>query len=375
MKISKNHKRLCAVLGLSLVCGTSMVSAATGSKMVEANYRNIVVTYNGTQKPMSIEPFTINGSTYVPLRAVGDILGVQTTWIPTTNTVAITGNTPQQSIDGAILQAYQTQIQNLNARLQAAEAELALYKNASNNNSNNGNSSSDKLPITAAALNETANYLYSNYSDGLGSSIDLDFELTQKASKLQLVMSYSTSTEDARYMNLSQNKVEDFIYDVCEEIVARHGEVAIEGGISYLRDDFEKVSFSVSAAGKYTYDFCINEDDVRDIVDDYFGNSISLGTLGKQSIDSIEAEIKGSKISFSVYLDATSSELLSSTDDTKNWNEIAKTSLVRFVLEDTFDEIESESNGDFAITGSIYTNDNREMASIDSDYDIEVYDI
>lgn len=371
MKMTKTYKRLCGVLGLSLICGTGMVSATSGSKNVLATYRDIQITYNGATKVVTdvngkvVEPFSINGTTYVPLRGVSQILGVNASWDGSTNTVALTGNTPNTapSVD---VTPYITKINDLNNQLNAAKAELNALKGSSSNGSGN------LAELTEASLNEMANDLYSDYFDALNSSIDLSFDLTQKASRLQLDITYSTSTENSKYdAYVTQTKVKTFIQDVCEEIQAKYGAIAIQGNITYDKADLQKVGFSVTSAGKYSYEFAITEDDVEDYVDDITDGYISLGNLGRKSIDSIEGTIKTTKINFDIYLDA-SSTTLSSDDKTKDWNSIASTSLVKSQLKEIVDEIEYYSYGDYTIVGTIYTSDNREIASIDSEGDVSV---
>lgn len=371
MKMTKTYKRLCGVLGLSLICGTGMVSATSGSKNVLATYRDIQITYNGATKVVTdvngkvVEPFSINGTTYVPLRGVSQILGVNASWDGSTNTVALTGNAPNTapSVD---VTPYITKINDLNNQLNAAKAELNALKGSSSNGSGN------LAELTEASLNEMANDLYSDYFDALNSSIDLSFDLTQKASRLQLDITYSTSTENSKYdAYVTQTKVKTFIQDVCEEIQAKYGAIAIQGNITYDKADLQKVGFSVTSAGKYSYEFAITEDDVEDYVDDITDGYISLGNLGRKSIDSIEGTIKTTKINFDIYLDA-SSTTLSSDDKTKDWNSIASTSLVKSQLKEIVDEIEYYSYGDYTIVGTIYTSDNREIASIDSEGDVSV---
>lgn len=371
MKMTKTYKRLCGVLGLSLICGTGMVSATSGSKNVLATYRDIQITYNGATKVVTdvngkvVEPFSINGTTYVPLRGVSQILGVNASWDGSTNTVALTGNAPNTapSVD---VTPYITKINDLNNQLNAAKAELNALKGSSSNGSGN------LAELTEASLNEMANDLYSDYFDALNSSIDLSFDLTQKASRLQLDITYSTSTENSKYdAYVTQTKVKTFIQDVCEEIQAKYGAIAIQGNITYDKADLQKVGFSVTSAGKYSYEFAITEDDVEDYVDDITDGYISLGNLGRKSIDSIEGTIKTTKINFDIYLDA-SSTTLSSDDETKDWNSIASTSLVKSQLKEIVDEIEYYSYGDYTIVGTIYTSDNREIASIDSEGDVSV---
>lgn len=80
------------LLILSLI-GT--VAAATTSKSAQLVYKDIKITLNGnmiTPKDANgntVEPFIINGTTYLPVRAVGEALGLDVQWDGTTNTVKL----------------------------------------------------------------------------------------------------------------------------------------------------------------------------------------------------------------------------------------------------------------------------------------------
>ena len=71
--------------------------AATGSRTVQVDYSDIKLVINGeTVTPRDgdgnvVEPFTIDGTTYLPVRAVANALGMDVSWNGNTNTVTLTG--------------------------------------------------------------------------------------------------------------------------------------------------------------------------------------------------------------------------------------------------------------------------------------------
>lgn len=77
--------------------------AQVGQKTAYLNYNNMKVTLNGQTLNLKdsngnpVEPFTIDGTTYLPLASVSQALGVNVAWDGTTNTVILTtssaGNT------------------------------------------------------------------------------------------------------------------------------------------------------------------------------------------------------------------------------------------------------------------------------------------
>lgn len=98
------------VMGL---LGTAL--ATTGRQTVEVDYNNIKVTLNGEAVALvdangaPVEPFAINGTTYLPVRAVASALGLDVGWDPATTTVtlntkgqAATPATPAPAVEGAL---------------------------------------------------------------------------------------------------------------------------------------------------------------------------------------------------------------------------------------------------------------------------------
>lgn len=84
------------------------VGALTGTKQVQVSYQNIKLVVNGrTVTPTDAEgnvaePFTIDGTTYLPVRAVGNALGLQVGWDGATQTVTLTGQAANQGPSGYI---------------------------------------------------------------------------------------------------------------------------------------------------------------------------------------------------------------------------------------------------------------------------------
>ena len=84
---------LATVVAVALI-GT--VSATIGRRTVEVDYNDIKVTLNGEQVELvnangtPVEPFAINGTTYLPIRAIATALGLDVEWDGNTNTAILT---------------------------------------------------------------------------------------------------------------------------------------------------------------------------------------------------------------------------------------------------------------------------------------------
>ena len=82
---------------LTLLVGVLTIPtlAATGSQTARLDYANMKVTLNGHTLDLrdasgnSVEPFTINGTTYLPVASIGKALGLNVGWDNSTKTVIL----------------------------------------------------------------------------------------------------------------------------------------------------------------------------------------------------------------------------------------------------------------------------------------------
>ena len=98
----KKLKNFAAVLSTVLLtvamCGVAFASSGTVQK--ELHYNNIKVALNGEQIAFidangnPVEPFIIDGTTYLPIRAVSGALGLDVGWDSATSTVTL--STPKE---------------------------------------------------------------------------------------------------------------------------------------------------------------------------------------------------------------------------------------------------------------------------------------
>lgn len=92
------------VVTLLILCLFGTAMAKSGSQSGTLTFRDIKVTLDGSRIALTdatgaaIEPFIIDGTTYLPVRAVATALGLTVGWDNATNTVVLTspGKTPTQ---------------------------------------------------------------------------------------------------------------------------------------------------------------------------------------------------------------------------------------------------------------------------------------
>lgn len=97
---------IAGVLASTIIMGLVGTAAATvGSQMLTADYNNIKISVNGsTITPTdangnAVEPFAINGTTYLPVRAVSNALGISVSWNGNTNSVLLSKGESQNALN------------------------------------------------------------------------------------------------------------------------------------------------------------------------------------------------------------------------------------------------------------------------------------
>ena len=97
---------IAGVLVSTILMGLVGTAAATvGSRTLTADYNNIKISVNGAMitprdaNGTVVEPFAINGTTYLPVRAVSNALGISVDWNGNTNTVLLSKADGQNALN------------------------------------------------------------------------------------------------------------------------------------------------------------------------------------------------------------------------------------------------------------------------------------
>lgn len=93
-----------AILTAVIVGGVTVGYAKVAQTSIPVTYNNIKVTVDGKQLVTEKEPFIYDGTTYLPVRAVGEAVGKTVGWDGKTNTVTLssTGNSGATTLPGNI---------------------------------------------------------------------------------------------------------------------------------------------------------------------------------------------------------------------------------------------------------------------------------
>ena len=92
---NKNFRRVLTMAAVAAMLVTTAAASSSSKKMIEANYMGIKLVVDGVEVTPkdpdgnAVDPFISDGTTYLPVRAVGEALGKEVTWDGDTKTVYI----------------------------------------------------------------------------------------------------------------------------------------------------------------------------------------------------------------------------------------------------------------------------------------------
>ncbi len=99
MKFQRIKDMVCGALIASMVlCSGTVAFAKVANMSIPVAYNNIKIVVDGKQLSTNKEPFTYEGTTYLPVRAVAEAVGMDVNWDGTTKTVTLNnGNSGGQN--------------------------------------------------------------------------------------------------------------------------------------------------------------------------------------------------------------------------------------------------------------------------------------
>ena len=192
-------KVICMVLVLAAVFATTAF-ATVGSRTAELFYNNIKVKINGKEvtptdaNGNAVEPFIIDGTTYLPVRGVASALGMNVGWDSATNTVTLDDPSVKSGADSyeAILNEYSQKLRN------ATPVLIEEYNEAAKSNQ-------DGLSGLATLCNEKVSELAKISTDGIQEMAKLYYK--QGSGKYEEYSEWGAKLQDV-YME-EASKIQD----------------------------------------------------------------------------------------------------------------------------------------------------------------------
>lgn len=335
MKKIRKSKIVCLLLVLGVAMSGTVLNASSLTKTLKAVYNNIAVSYNGQTKTLSTKPFTVNGITYVPLRAIGEIMGASVSWA--NNTVSITGQTTSMVSNEQEIAAKNFEIASLKQQLELAKAELAADEEIE--------TTAEDSNLTTSDISDTLNQIENDYEEEY--DIDWEFDLDIVSDELELTVYYDSGDNDA-LDEMTESERRAFIKSICYDIADNHEDVAITGTLEDSYEAVEIAEFGYSASGSFTYEEEENyslsefEDELEDDYDEI--NCLDFDI----SIESIELdEEDDDELAFTINVDLD--------DYSDEWNSLTSSDEdeLEYFLEEIIGDIEDEFSAYDEINGTV----------------------
>lgn len=313
----KKGKNLVALMLCLAMCYVPMQAAGDYRKK-NVQYGGVNVYYNGSYQNSGSQAVMIDGTTYLPIKSLEQMLGYSIGWDTNTKTITINGSNYSAATSS------NAEIQAKNAEIEALRKELETLKNqgvvASTSNGSSSYNTTTGKDITSSEMSDTRRELESRFSDYFN-GVDLGFSLSLSSNRLRVTIEIDDASDYREFTRLSRSNVKSFLEDVCYFIRQRHDDIQITGAVEYTRNRNDLYSFNYSKSDNFTY-----SEGNGYYYDDYYGSDL-LRLVNQTSsfrIDNysnsisfrntnIDVNDNREEITFYIYIDVT--------DDIKTaWN-------------------------------------------------------
>jgi Copper amine oxidase N-terminal domain len=225
----KKHYLATAAAGLLLATTVipSGASAEVATKNLQAKYNNIKVLRNGMSVATPIEPFIVNGTTYVPLRMMADVFNKDVTWDGKNYTIGITDR-PDPGANAA-LAAKDAEINRLKTQVTSLNSQIESLRNSKSNKDDDDEDLDD--------LEESLQDDYGDWKD-----LEWDITLSGDEDDIEVEIELDDDFIDEYEDDIDKSDIEDLVIDIVEDIWEEYddaditGEITVDGDKEY---DFE----------------------------------------------------------------------------------------------------------------------------------------
>lgn len=323
-------RKILTVVIVTLLISTflaSTVYAAWVDKKITAYYRNVKIKNNGklVNIESGYEPFIIHvdgdpkkASTFVPVRALSEILGKEIKWDQATYTVdVIDKDDPEVAKLITQLLEKDVEIKALEAKNKDLEAKIKEL---------------EKGDVSKKDLESTEKYLSRHYD--YHKDIDFDIRLHDVKGEIELDILVDLDRDYLKWDKLKDSEKEDYIRDLVKEIEYDFKGVKIFGQIEDKRTRDILVDFYQDARGRLIVNTGLASGSIRDLDDmEYYLNREFAKEYKWEGY--LDFEISISRIS-------TESRIELNVDvDKKKWEKLFKGDKEWF-LEDVYKAIKKE---------------------------------
>ncbi len=333
--ITKRKKTITFFVALMVLLSICTVSLAQGQyKQISAWIGDVKITNNGTLVNMDVQPLIINGTTYVPVRALSDIFDKEVGWNGNTHTVILKDKT------NTTVASLKQQLTLQNIELASLRSKIEDLKDEKDELKEENNELEEELDDNSSDIDDLEDDLNDDYDD----YEDIDFNISLSGDKDDITVKISVDLDDydEEWDDLTTSDKKDYLQDIVDEILDKFEDAEIEG---YIRDSSSSSSnrllkFSVSSGDvELDVDLSALEDDLMD----YYATDFE-----DDDIDELSITLDGDEddITFYIYVD---------DEDDDEWEDLTDGE-VRSFMSQIYEEIQYEYD-DADIMGYFYDED------------------
>lgn len=293
MKKKMNRKiavSVIAVLIFSLALG-AMVFADDNFKTLKAWFGNLSIYRNNQQVQLSAQPFIVDGTTYVPLRAVSELFNKDVGWDGVKYRIDL-NDRPDENLVHLTQQLIEAQVkaQELEAKVAQLEAELKAKEET----------------VKKDDIKELESYLNKEYRTYKGVRFDID--LYKSKNDIDVDIYVDLDYYYYEWNGLSTSNIKSYLQDIVNDILYDYKNADIRGSImdSSTSKKSTLVSFSIKSNGTVVIDTDYKDDkyyDLYDLEDDlnwYYGEYEEIY---------FDIELTGNKDDIRIYITARGYDL------------------------------------------------------------------
>lgn len=232
--LKKQYLAVASALVLTVGLFPASSDAQVAKKNLIANYNNIKVLYNGVQVPTTIEPFIVNGTTYIPLRMMAGVFNKDITWDGTNYTINVKdqanpGYEAQLAAKDAEIQRLKSQIEDLNDKIDGLEDDLADYED-----DDDDSDFDDDLSDLEEQLNDD----YGDYED-----LEWDISLDGDEDEIEVEIAIDFDDYEDDFNDLSEKKLHTLVEEIVNDIWDDFEDSDVTGVIIDSSSDDEQYDF------------------------------------------------------------------------------------------------------------------------------------
>lgn len=256
MKKKMNRKiavSVIAVLIFSLALG-AIAFADDNFQTLKAWFGNLSIYRNNQLVQLSAKPFIVDGTTYVPLRAMSELFNKEVGWDGVNYRIDL-NDRPDENIVYMTQQLYsaQLEIQTLQAKIKQLEESEGKK----------------------GSLKDLKSYLNKEY--GTYKRVEFDIDLYESKKDIEVDIYVDLYYYDYEWDKLSDSNIKSYIQDIVDDILNDYKNVSIEGSImdSSTSKKSTLVSFYTKTNGTVVVDKDYGKNYDLDDLEDYLNSKYS----------------------------------------------------------------------------------------------------